>query len=70
MAVPAADRRHLKNGAPWTIRITPGPTQYLYSADAMSGRVYKLSLDRQVLGVLGREGAETAAASGQGEHVY
>ena len=26
------------SGAPWAICITPGPTQYLYSADAYPGR--------------------------------
>jgi DNA-binding beta-propeller fold protein YncE len=45
-----------QNGAPWAICITPGPTQYLYSADAFPGRIYKLSLDGQVLGVLGQSG--------------
>ncbi len=43
-------------GAPWTVCITPGPTQYLYASDAFPGRVYKLSLDGQLLGMLGRSG--------------
>lgn len=43
-------------GAPWAICITPGPTQYLYASDAYPGRIYKLSLDGQVLGVLGKSG--------------
>lgn len=44
-------------GAPWAICITPGPgTQYLYSADAFPGRIYKLSLDGKVLGYLGKTG--------------
>jgi DNA-binding beta-propeller fold protein YncE len=47
-----------QNGAPWAICITPGPTQYLYSADAYPGRVYKLSLDGQVLGYVGRSGRQ------------
>jgi len=48
-----------QNGAPWAICITPGPgTQYLYSADAMPGRIYKLALDGQVLGVLGSSGRQ------------
>lgn len=47
-----------QNGAPWAICITPGPTQYLYSADAYPGRVYKLSLDGTVLGVLGSSGRQ------------
>lgn len=43
-------------GAPWAICITPGPTQYLYAADAYPGRIYKMTLDGQVVGVLGRAG--------------
>jgi DNA-binding beta-propeller fold protein YncE len=45
-------------GAPWAICITPGPTQYLYSADAYPGRIYKLSLDGTVLGYLGTTGRQ------------
>lgn len=45
-------------GAPWAICITPGPHQVLYSADAFPGRIYKLSLDGKVLGVLGRSGKQ------------
>lgn len=44
------------SGAPWAICITPGPVQYLFSADAVPGRIYKLSLEGQVLGVLGEAG--------------
>ena len=44
------------SGAPWAICITPGPNQVLYSADAVPGRIYKLSLDGKVLGVLGEAG--------------
>ena len=46
------------SGAPWAICITPGPNQVLYSADAVPGRIYKLSLDGRVLGVLGEAGKE------------
>src|SRR5881398_262070 len=45
-------------GAPWAICITPGPRQVLYSADAYPGRVFKLSLDGKVLGVLGESGKQ------------
>ncbi len=45
-------------GAPWAVCITPGPNQVLYSADAYPGRVYKLSLDGRVLGVLGEAGKQ------------
>ena len=44
------------SGAPWAICITPGPNQVLFSADAVPGRIYKLSLDGKVLGVLGSTG--------------
>src|SRR5580765_1542046 len=45
-------------GAPWAICITPGPRQILYSADAYPGRIYKLTLDGKVLGVLGEAGKQ------------
>jgi DNA-binding beta-propeller fold protein YncE len=45
-------------GAPWAICITPGPTQYLYSSDAYPGRVYKLTLDGKVVGMLGEAGKQ------------
>ena len=47
------------NGAPWAICITPANAQgqqYLYSADAVPGRMYKVTLDGKVLGVLGDAG--------------
>jgi DNA-binding beta-propeller fold protein YncE len=46
------------SGAPWAVCITPGPTQYLYVADAVPGRIYKLTLDGTVLGVLGEAGKQ------------
>jgi DNA-binding beta-propeller fold protein YncE len=45
-------------GAPWALCITPPPNQVLYAADAFPGRVYKLSLDGKVLGVLGESGKQ------------
>jgi DNA-binding beta-propeller fold protein YncE len=45
-------------GAPWTVCITPGPRQVLYTSDAYPGRIYKLSLDGTVLGVLGESGKQ------------
>jgi len=53
---PTVEQGAAQSGAPWAICITPGPTQYLYSADAYPGRVYKLTLDGKVLGVLGKSG--------------
>ncbi|WP_375456045.1 peptidyl-alpha-hydroxyglycine alpha-amidating lyase family protein [uncultured Methylobacterium sp.] len=45
-------------GAPWALCITPAPNQVLYVADAFPGRIYKLSLDGKVLGVLGETGKQ------------
>jgi hypothetical protein len=45
-------------GAPWALCITPAPNQVLYAADAFPGRVYKLSLDGKMLGVLGESGKQ------------
>ncbi len=45
-------------GAPWAICITPPPNQVLYSADSYPGRIYKLSLEGKVLGVLGSSGKQ------------
>ena len=45
-------------GAPWAVCITPGPTQYLYTSDAYPGRLYKLTLDGKVVGVLGEAGKQ------------
>ena len=45
-------------GAPWAICITPGAKQVLYSADAYPGRIYKLTLDGKILGMLGESGKQ------------
>ena len=45
-------------GSPWAICITPGPHQVLYASDSYPGRIYKLSLDGTVLGVLGKAGKQ------------
>ncbi len=45
-------------GSPWALCITPGPRQVLYASDAYPGRVYKLSLEGKVLGVLGESGKQ------------
>jgi hypothetical protein len=41
---------------PWTICITNTPTQYLYTSDSEPGRIYKMTLDGKILGVLGQSG--------------
>jgi NHL repeat len=53
---PAAPPGQNSPGAPWAVCVSGGPTQYLYSADAFPGRIYKLSLDGKVLGMLGKTG--------------
>jgi hypothetical protein len=43
-------------GAPWVVCVTPTNAkgvQYLYSADAYPGRVYKMTLDGKMLGYVG-----------------
>jgi hypothetical protein len=43
-----------KPGSPWAICVTPPPHQVLYSSDAFPGRIYKLSPDGKVHGMLGQ----------------
>jgi DNA-binding beta-propeller fold protein YncE len=58
-AKPAQDAKGTQApGAPWAVCITPGPNQVLYASDAFPGRIYKLSLDGKVLGVLGGAGKQ------------
>ena len=49
--------------APWTICITQGPTQYLYTSDSEPGRIYKLALDGKILGMLGESGHDVGQFS-------
>jgi hypothetical protein len=44
--------------AAWTLCITPGPTQVLYTSDNEPGRIYKLTLDGRIVGMLGESGHE------------
>ncbi len=55
---PDATKGTFAPGAPWTLCITPGPNQVLFTSDAYPGRLYKLSLDGKVLGVLGESGKQ------------
>jgi len=57
-AKPTASTGTMAPGAPWTLCITPGPNQVLYTSDAFPGRIYKLSLDGKVLGMLGKAGKQ------------
>jgi hypothetical protein len=43
---------------PWTICISNGPTQYLFTSDQEPGRLYKLSLDGTIVGMLGESGRD------------
>jgi hypothetical protein len=56
-------------GAPWSVCITPGPHQYLYSSNsnpdnnnslfnAVSGEIYKMELNGTVLGKFGKAGKQ------------
>ena len=57
--MPGGDGNPLSvSGAPWAICITPGATQFLYVADAVPGRIYKLTLEGKVLGMLGEAGKD------------
>jgi hypothetical protein len=42
--------------APWALCITNTTPQYLYAVDSEPGRLYKLTLDGRILGVLGESG--------------
>src|SRR5882672_6764440 len=55
---PTANTGTMAPGAPWTLCITPGPNQVLYTSDAFPGRIYKLSLDGKLLGMLGKAGKQ------------
>jgi hypothetical protein len=55
---PEATKGTFAPGSPWTVCITPGPNQVLYTSDAYPGRLYKLSLEGKVLGVLGEAGKQ------------
>lgn len=43
-------------GSPWAICITPGPNQVLFSSDSRPGRIFKMDLNGNVLGVFGKAG--------------
>jgi DNA-binding beta-propeller fold protein YncE len=55
---PTATTGTMAPGAPWAICITPAPNQVLYASDAFPGRIYKMTLDGKVLGVLGKSGKQ------------
>jgi DNA-binding beta-propeller fold protein YncE len=55
---PNAPPGTMSPGAPWAVCITPGPNQVMYASDAYPGRIYKLTLDGKILGVLGKSGKQ------------
>lgn len=43
---------------PWTICISNGETQFLWVSDQEPGRIYKITLDGKILGMLGESGRQ------------
>ena len=43
---------------PWTVCISGGETQYLFASDQEPGRIYKMTLDGEMLGWLGESGRQ------------
>jgi len=61
LASPPGSNTTMQPGAPWALCIPPavaGRPQHLYVSDAFPGRIYKLSLDGRVLGMLGSAGKQ------------
>ena len=56
LEAPVPLNKTMLNGSPWAICITPAPHQVIYAADGYPGRIYKLTLEGKVLGVLGSTG--------------
>ena len=46
---------------PWTLCITGGATQYLYTSDSEPGRIYKMTLDGKIIGTMGISGRDVEA---------
>jgi DNA-binding beta-propeller fold protein YncE len=62
---PTGDRLAAVIGAPNSICITPGPNQVLFVGEStFPGRIFKVSLDGKVLGVIGRSGRQLKQFSG------
>ena len=64
-ATPTGERLTALIGAPNSICITAGPTQMLFVGEStFPGRIFKVSLDGKVLGVIGRSGRQLKQFSG------
>ena len=62
---PTGERLAAAIGAPNSLCITPGPNQVLFLGEStFPGRIFKLSLDGKVLGVIGRSGRNLKQFSG------
>ena len=62
---PTGDRLTQAIGAPNSMCITPGPTQVLYVGEStFPGRLFKVTLEGKVLGVIGRSGRQLKQFSG------
>ena len=62
---PSGERLAAVSGAPNSICITPGPNQVLFIGElTFPGRIFKVSLDGKVLGVIGRAGRQLKQFSG------
>ena len=64
-ATPAGERLQRVIGAPNSMCITPGPNQVLFVGESTyPARIFKVSLDGKVLGVIGRSGRNPGEFSG------
>ena len=62
---PTGERLAAVIGAPNSICITPGPNQVMFVGESTyPGRIFKVSLEGKVLGVIGRSGRELKSFSG------
>jgi hypothetical protein len=62
---PTGERLAAVIGAPNSICITPGPNQVMFVGETtFPGRLFKVSLDGKVLGVIGRSGRQLKQFSG------
>jgi streptogramin lyase len=62
---PTGERLAASIGAPNSICITPGPNQVLFVGEStFPGRLFKVSLEGKVLGVIGRSGRQLGQFSG------
>lgn len=54
--LPADPQTRPDQTAPWALCISPTTPQYLFAVDHEPGRVYKMTLDGKILGMLGESG--------------